>query len=153
MIGCRPLVLTGVTHDWPAMQRWLLQDTKARFGHLEVAIQAERSADLKCEQNKLDHRRSANLGEFVDPVLNGGATNDYYLTVNNEALWRPDFARFPLFRDVKVLEVIAEPDDTVFLPLGGCHQVTALDTSLSFSHSNLALPNRYSYLNPEIRNG
>lgn len=235
VIGCRPLVLTGVTHDWPAMQRWSAQDLKARFGHLAVEIQAERSADPNYEQNKLDHRRSANLGEFVDQVLNGGATNDYYLTANNEALrrpafaplladidtlpevcdraelarlssfwfgpagthtplhhdtlmlfhtqvvgrkrWRfisplqtprlynhnnvfspidldsPDFARFPLFRDVKVLEVIAQPGDTVFLPLGGWHQVTALDISLSFSYSNLALPNHYSYLNPEIRNG
>ena len=234
VIGSRPVVLTGVTHDWPAMQRWSPQDLKARFGHLDVEIQAERSADPNYEQNKLDHRRSANLGEFVDQVLSGGATNDYYLTANNEALrhpgfaplladigtlpdiceraelarlssfwfgpagthtplhhdtlmlfhtqvvgrkrWRfisplqtprlynhhnvfspididsPDFARFPLFRDVKVLEVTAEPGDTVFLPLGWWHQVSALDTSLSFSYSNLAVPNHYSYLNPEIRN-
>ena len=65
---------------------------------------------------------------------------------------RPDFERYPLFRDVKVLEVIVEPGETVFLPLGWWHQVTALDVSLSFSYSNIAVPNLYTYQNPEIRN-
>jgi hypothetical protein len=41
---------------------------------------------------------------------------------------------------------------TVYLPLGWWHQVTALDMSLSFSYSNVAVPNLYSYQNPEIRN-
>ena len=53
----------------------------------------------------------------------------------------PDFSKYPWFHDVKVLEVTAEPGDTVFLPLGWWHQVTALDTILSFSYSNLAVPN------------
>src|SRR5262245_16223719 len=43
--GCRPVVLTDVARDWPAMRRWSPQDLKARFGHLEVEIQAERNAD------------------------------------------------------------------------------------------------------------
>jgi hypothetical protein len=30
--------------------------------------------------------------------------------------------------------------------------VTALDVSLSFSYSNLALPNHYHFANPTIRN-
>jgi Cupin-like domain len=232
--GSRPLVLTEVARDWPALARWSPADLKARFGHLDVEIQAERSADPRYEINKLSHRRRARLGEFVDQVVAGGATNDYYLTANNEALrrpefaplladigtlpefcnraelaqrssfwfgpagtntplhhdtlmllhtqivgrkrWRfispletpklynfydvyspidldaPDLARFPSFADVKVLEVVAGPGDTVFLPLGWWHQVTALDVSLSFSYSNLAFPNHYTYQNPDIHN-
>ena len=232
--GSRPLVLTDVTRDWPAMQRWSPQDLKTRFGHLMVEIQAERSADPKFEENKLEHRRSVRLADFVDQVVGGGASNDYYLTANYEVLrrpefaplladigtlpdicdraelarlssfwfgpagtitplhhdalmlfhtqvvgrkrWRfisplqtprlynhngvfspidldqPDFDRYPLFRDVKVLEVLVEPGETVFLPLGWWHQVTALDMSLSFSYSNVAVPNTYTYANPEIRN-
>jgi Cupin-like domain len=232
--GSRPLVLTGLTRDWPAMKRWSAQDLKARFGHLDVEIQAERSADPNYEENKLAHRRKVRLADFVDQVVSGGATNDYYLTANNEALrspgfaplladigtlpdfcdraelprlssfwfgpagtntplhhdtlmlfhtqivgrkrWRfisplqtprvynhnnvfspidldkPDFDRYPLFRDVKVLEVVVEPGETVYLPLGWWHQVTALDMSLSFSYSNIAVPNQYTYQNPEIRN-
>ena len=51
-----------------------------------------------------------------------------------------------------MLEVVVEPGETVFLPLGWWHQVTSLDVSLSFSFSNLALPNDYRYDNPEIHN-
>lgn len=232
--GCRPVVLTDLARDWPAMQRWSPQDLKSRFGHLEVEIQAERSADPQYEQNKLNLRRGARLSDFVDRVLAGGPTNDYYMTANNEVLrrpefaplladigslppycdaaqlprlssfwfgpagtvtplhhdtlmllhtqivgrkrWRfvspletaklynhngvfspidvdkPDLARYPLFAQARVLEVIAEPGETVFLPLAWWHQVTSLDVSLSFSYSNLAVPNQFNYENPSILN-
>jgi ribosomal protein L16 Arg81 hydroxylase len=232
--GSRPLVLTGIARHWPAMKRWSPQDLAERFGHLQVEIQAERSADSNYEQNKLNHKRSVRLADFVATVLAGGASNDYYLTANNEALrqpgfapllddigplpelcdraelaqrasfwfgpagtvtplhhdtlmlfhtqivgrkrWRfispletprlynhfevyspidldrPDFERYPLLREVKVLEVVVEPGETVFLPLGWWHQVTALDVSLSFSYSNLGVPNHYQFANPMIRN-
>ena len=232
--GCRPLVITDLARDWPAMQRWSAADLKCRFGHLDVEIQAERSADPKYEENKLAHRRVARLSVFVDQVLAGGPTNDYYMTANNEALRRPEFSplladigrlpracdpatlassssfwfgpagtntplhhdtlmlfhtqivgrkrwrfisplqiaylynynnvfspidldrtdlhRYPDFAKAQVLEVVVEPGETVFLPLGWWHQVTSLDVSLSFSFSNLAVPNTFTYVNPEIHN-
>jgi Cupin-like domain len=232
--GCRPLVITDVARDWPAMRHWSPADLKQRFGHLDVEIQAERSADPRFEENKLAHRRTSRLSVFVDQVLEGGPTNDYYMTANNEALRRPEFAplladvgrlprvcdpaqlaafssfwfgpagtvtplhhdtlmlfhtqivgrkrwrfisplqiahlynhnnvfspidldqpdlhRYPDFVKAQVLEVIVEPGETVFLPLGWWHQVTSLDVSLSFSYSNLALPNAFTYVNPEIHN-
>lgn len=231
--GSRPLVLTGVAEDWPAMTRWSPQDLKARFGHLMVEIQAQRNADPNYEVNKLQHRAQVRLADYVDQVLAGGATNDHYLTANNEALRRPEFApllsdigalpefcnredlarsssfwfgpagtvtplhhdtlmllhtqvvgrkrwrfisplqtphlynytdvyspidldrpdlhRYPRFGQVTVLEVVVEPGETVYLPLGWWHQVTSLDVSLSFSYSNLAVPNDFSYVNPDIR--
>jgi ribosomal protein L16 Arg81 hydroxylase len=232
--GSRPLVLTDIAADWPAMARWSPADLKQRFGHLDVEIQAGRDTDPNYEQNKLMHRQRARLGEFVDKVLAGGPTNDYYMTANNEALrspefaplledigtlpeycdasqlaslssfwfgpagtitplhhdtimlfhtqivgrkrWRfvspletpnvynfnavfspidvdnPDLVRFPRFGSVKMLEVIVEPGETVFLPLGWWHQVKSLDVSLSFSFSNIALPNNFTYQNPTIDN-
>lgn len=234
VVGSRPLVLTDVARDWPAMARWSPQDLRARFGHLQVEVQAERGADPNYEVNKLDHRHSVRLADFVDQVLAGGVTNDYYLTANNEMLGRPEFApiladigslpafcdrsqlaqrcsfwfgpagtvtplhhdtlmlchtqivgrkrwrfisplqtpllynhfevyspididrpdlnRYPLFEQATVLEVVVEPGETVFLPLGWWHQVTALDVSLSFSFSNLAVPNHYPFNNPSITN-
>lgn len=232
--GCRPVVLTGHTTDWPAMQRWSPADLKARFGRLDVEVQADRKANPRYEEDKLAHRRTVRLGDFVDQVVAGGETNDYYLTANNEALRRPEFApllddvgslppccnraelaerssfwfgpggtvtplhhdtlmlfhtqvvgrkrwrlisplqgprlyntegvfspidldavdldRFPLFKDVRVLEVVVEPGETMFLPLGWWHQVRALDMSLSFSYSNLALPvaNQFTYVDPQL---
>jgi ribosomal protein L16 Arg81 hydroxylase len=62
----------------------------------------------------------------------------------------PDLARHPAFAQATVLEVVVEPGETVFLPLGWWHQVRSLDVSLSFSYSNLALPNQYPYDDPAI---
>jgi hypothetical protein len=234
VIGCRPVVITGLAKDWPALQRWSPQDLKQRFGHLEVEVQAERQADPQYEQNKLQHRRRVRLGEFVDHVLACGPSNDHYLTANNELLRRPEFAplladigslpdycdvaaldrscsfwfgpagtvtplhhdtlmlfhtqvvgrkrwrfvsplqtpklynyydvyspidpdrpdlqRYPDFAEVTVLDVVVEPGETMFLPLGWWHQVSALELSMSFSFSNPAVPNDYSYRNPDIRN-
>jgi Cupin-like domain len=230
--GCRPVVFTDVARDWPAARRWSPQDLKARFGHLDVEIQAERGGDAKYEENKLALRRQVRLATFVDQVVSGGATNDYYLTANNEMLRRPEFApllddigtlppffdraqlaakssfwfgpggtvtplhhdtlmlchtqivgrkrwrfvsplqwahvynhsgvyspvdvdrpdrvRHPDFAKATMLEVVVEPGETMFLPLGWWHQVTALDVSLSFSFSNLALHNHYEYTQPSI---
>jgi hypothetical protein len=232
--GCRPVVLTDVTVDWPAMQRWSPHDLKRRFGHLEVEVQAERSKSVRYEVDKLQHRRQVNLGDFVDRVVALGHSNDEYLTANNELLRRHEFApllddigslpaicdreqlahrssfwfgpggtvtplhhdtlmlfhtqvvgrkrwrfvsplhtprlynhfdvysdvnldavdlrRHPEFAGVKVLDVVVEPGETVFLPLGWWHQVSSLDVSLSFSYSNLDVPNDYAYANPSITN-
>ena len=230
--GSRPLVLTDVTADWPAMNRWSPTYLKQHFGHLSVEIQCRRNSDARYEENKLDHREMQPFGDFIERVLSGGPTNDYYMTANNEALrqpgfapllddigtlpsicdraqlsrsssfwfgpagtvtplhhdtlmlfhtqvvgrkrWRfisplqtpklynfngvfspidvdkPDLARFPLFADVTMLEVVVEAGETVFLPLGWWHQVTSLDVSLSFSYSNLTIPNQFSYANPTM---
>jgi Cupin-like domain len=231
-IGSRPVVLTDAAHDWPALQRWSPHYLRERFGDLEVEVQAERNADPKFEQNKQQHRRTMRLGEFVDRVLAGGATNDYYLTANNEILrrpefaplladigtlpdfcrqddlarsinfwfgpagtntplhhdtlmllhtqvvgrkrWRfispldtprvynysgvfspididhPDLARYPLFGGVKVLDVVVEPGETIFLPLAWWHQVAGLDVSLSVSYTNIDLPNDWQFVDPHV---
>jgi hypothetical protein len=232
--GCRPVVLTDVARDWPASTRWSPADHKRRFGHLTVEIQDGRNADPRYEENKLEHRRMVPLGPFVDRVLAGGPTNDYYMTANNEALRRPEFApllsdigrlpavcdpaqlpqrssfwfgpagtltplhhdtimlfhtqvvgrkrwrlispletpklynynnvfspidvdrpdlhRYPLFGQVTMLDVVVEPGETMFLPLAWWHQVVSMDVSLSFSYTNLDVPNHYTYQNPEIHN-
>ncbi len=230
----RPLVLTDVAKDWPALKHWSPHYLKDHFGHLDLQLQAQPSADPKHEPSKPSAQRLVRLSVFVDQVLAGGAPSNYQLAAHSEALRRPDFApllkdigelhpicnraelpqhasfwfgpggtvtplqhdtqmlmhtqivgrkrwrfispldthrlynyfgayspidldapdfyRFPAFRDVKVLEVIAEPGDTVFLPLGWWHQVKSLDVSLSFSYSNLAVPNQYTFANPTITN-
>ena len=232
--GSRPLVLTGMTRDWPAMHRWSPRDLQQRFGHLEVEVQLDRSADASFEQNKVHHRRKVRLGTFVDQVLQGGSTNDYYLTASNENLRHPEFApilqdigtlpdfciaadllrsasfwfgpagtltplhhdtlmllhtqvvgrkrwrfisplqtsmvynhfevyspvdidqpdldRYPLFAQATILDVVVEPGETVFLPLGWWHQVTSLDVSMSLSFTNLDVPNQYTFDNPSLLN-
>lgn len=232
--GCRPVVLQGVADDWPAMQRWSPADLRERFGHLEVDVQVGRNSDALFEQNKTQLRKRMKVAEFVDLVVGGGATNDHYLTANDEMMrkpefmplladigsmpplcdrsllhtaasfwfgpagtrtplhhdtlmlfhtqvvgrkrWRfvsplqtpllynrmgvyspidldaPDYARYPLLRQAKVLDTVLEPGDTLFLPLGWWHQVSSLELSMSFSYTNFDIPNEFSYVNPSIGN-
>jgi len=236
VLGSKPVVLTDVTEDWPALRRWSPADLRERFGHLDVDVQVGRNSDALFEQNKTQLRQRMSVAEFVDLVVSGGATNDHYLTANDEMLrrpeflpllqdigrmppicepallhtaasfwfgpagtrtplhhdtlmlfhtqvvgrkrWRfvsplqtpllynrtgvyspvdldaPDYARYPLLRDARVLDVVLEPGDTLFLPLGWWHQVSSLDLSMSFSYTNLAadIPNEFSYQNPSIGN-
>jgi hypothetical protein len=232
--GSRPVVLTDVARDWPAMQRWSPADLRARFGHLDVDVQVGRDRDALFEQRKTALRQRMKVAAFVDLVTRGGATNDHYLTANDEMLrrpefmpllqdigtmpplcdpallhtaasfwfgpagtrtplhhdtlmlfhtqvvgrkrWRfvsplqtpllynrmgvyspidldaPDFQRYPRLREAVVLETVLEPGDTLFLPLGWWHQVTALEMSMSFSYTNFAadVPNTFSFDNPSI---
>jgi hypothetical protein len=232
--GCRPLVITGLASDWPALQRWSLADLRSRFGHLDVEIQGGRDADRHYEVNKLEHRRTVRLADFIDRIGAIDAGNDEYLTANNEVMRRPEFApllddigtlpdfcqrerlavassfwlgprgavtplhhdtlmlmhtqvvgrkrwrlispldtprlynhrsvfsdvdpespdlqRHPDFAGVQVLDVVVEPGETLFLPLGWWHQVRSLDVAMSFSFTNIDTANNFSFDNPDITN-
>jgi hypothetical protein len=108
VIGCRPVVLTDVTRDWPAMTRWSPDDLKQRFGQVEVEIQDGRNANPKYEEARELHRHAVNMSEFVDRVVSGGATNDYYMTANNGTLRRPEF--LPLLDDIGTLPPVCRRD-------------------------------------------
>jgi hypothetical protein len=221
--GCRPVVLTDLARDWPAMQRWSFAEFKRRYGALTVQVQAGRDSDTDFEINKVQHRRETNFAAFVDRILTSTETNDEYLTANNELLRRPEFnglldevgplpdfcvqsalrnsaflwvgpagtktplhhdtvmlfhtqivgrkrwrfvsplsgpslyndfdvyspvnfesldlQRFPDAAKVRVLDVVVEPGETIFLPLAWWHQVTSLDQCISLSFTNLDVPN------------
>ena len=84
---------------------------------------------------------------FISPLQTPRLYNyfDVYSPIDLDA---PDWVKYPDFEGVQVLEVIAEPGDTVFLPLGWWHQVSALDVSVSLSYTNLDVPNHYSFTHP-----
>jgi hypothetical protein len=52
-------------------------------------------------------------------------------------------ARFPDLDGVHVHQVILQPGDALFIPLGWWHQVTALDFSVSVTHTNFIWPNDF----------
>ncbi len=64
-----------------------------------------------------------------------------------------DLQRYPDFRNVKVLDVVLEPGETLFLPLGWWHQVTSLEVSISLAYSNLDTLNEFEYEHPGIVDG
>lgn len=225
--GCRPLVLTDLAREWPAMKSWSFEEMARRYGHMTVQVQGGRNTDPDFEINKGRHRHDTNFGDFLRRVGASGPSNDEYLTANNELLRRPDFAglladigpmtelmdqaalrssaslwigpagtrtplhhdtlmlmhtqvvgrkrwrfvsplsgprlyndfevyspvdfeefdaqRFPDAAQLKVLDVVVEPGETMFLPLAWWHQVTSLDRCISVSLTNVAVPNDFDF--------
>ncbi|MGB7444046.1 MAG: cupin-like domain-containing protein [Coleofasciculaceae cyanobacterium] len=60
-------------------------------------------------------------------------------------LENPDYDKYPLFKNVKVLEVVLEPGEMIFVPVGWWHQVKALDISIAVSFTNFVFPNQFNY--------
>jgi hypothetical protein len=60
----------------------------------------------------------------------------------------PDLKKYPLFQQAKPIEVILEPGEVIFIPVGWWHYVKSLDISISVSFTNFVFPNYYEWNNP-----
>lgn len=47
----------------------------------------------------------------------------------------------PRIRDLRTAEIVLEPGEVLFIPIGWWHQVEALDFSVSISYTNFVWPN------------
>jgi Cupin-like domain len=57
----------------------------------------------------------------------------------------PDFGRHPLFRRARVIDVVVEAGETLFLPVGWwCHTLT-LGISITIALTNFIYPNHYEW--------
>ena len=65
-----------------------------------------------------------------------------YSEVDCEA---PDYEKYPLFREVSRVDVILEPGQALFIPVGWWHQVRSLDVSVSLSFTNFMVANDYAW--------
>lgn len=63
-------------------------------------------------------------------------------------IFNVDYVKFPLMRNVQVIETIVEPGETLFLPLGWWHAVEALEPSISVSSIAFKYPNHWKFNNP-----
>lgn len=55
-----------------------------------------------------------------------------------------DYERYPLFKKATVIELILEPGEILFLPIGCWHYVRGLDISLTMSFTNFLFKNDFS---------
>lgn len=78
-----PLILTGITKNWAALSRWNPEYLKTNYGQVEIEVQSNRNSDRLYEINIEKHRRKMQMADYVDAVVSGGATNDYYMVANN----------------------------------------------------------------------
>lgn len=52
-----------------------------------------------------------------------------------------DLSNHPRLRDVRLLDIILEPGEALYIPVGWWHQVNALDFSVSITYTNFRWPN------------
>jgi hypothetical protein len=81
----QPVIITGMLDDCVARTRWSIDDFAARFSEREVEVQFGRNADQQYELNSIAHKKQMLFGDYVRLVRDSGATNDFYMTANNNS--------------------------------------------------------------------
>lgn len=121
----RPVVLTGLTDDWPALRLWGPDYFRSRFGSVKVEVTHRRDADKRYERNFTSHRTTVDFAEYVSMVERPGAGNDTYLVARNRVLELPglralndDFSCIegfldPLTADVPYVRLWFGPEGTL----------------------------------------
>lgn len=226
----RPVVLTDLSQDWTANNKWTLPYLAEQFGAETIEIQERRENDPLYELNSIKHKAKITVKDFVERI-GRGPSNDFYMTANNHVfkdtsmsqmlddigslpsyverpekgdgkwhlwvgpagtvtplhhdenlllhtqitgrkrwklispmdtpniynntavfsqvdLYNIDYSRFPLMKNVNITDVVLEPGDTLFLPLGWWHGVEALEPSISVSFTSFKQPNSWTFNNP-----
>jgi ribosomal protein L16 Arg81 hydroxylase len=220
----KPVIITGMMENWPALSKWNYDYFKARLGDREVEVQKGRNQDANYEINGPQHKHKMKFAEYVDLVASADTTNDFYMTANNSSnnkaalreLWEDirlmpeyldtrssddgffwfgpagtktpfhhdltnnfmaqvmgrkqvklmaacdvahvynhlhcytpvdggaiDYERFPMMRNVQVMECELNPGELLFLPVGCWHYVYGLEPSVTMSFINFKLDNNY----------
>lgn len=146
----RPVILTDIANDWPALTKWTPDFFKHHYGDVEVEVQYGRGADPNYEQNKLKLRRNIRLGDFIDDVQRAGSSNEMYMTANNEALKTGPLAS--LVDDIGTLPSYLNPDrvkQDTFLWLGPAGTVTPLHhDTVHLLHLQIVGRKRWRFVSP-----
>jgi LPS sulfotransferase NodH len=58
---------------------------------------------------------------------------------------QPELDRYPKFSRATVTDVIVEPGEVLFMPVGWWHQIRALDVSITVSFTNFVFPNHFAW--------
>lgn len=78
-------------------------------------------------------------------------TTQWWRVYNNGGVFsdvdceKPDLRRYPRFRDATIIDIVLEPGEVLFMPVGWWHHVRALDVSMSISFTNFVFPNFFTW--------
>lgn len=127
----RPVIITGMMDDWPALKKWNLNYFREHFAEREVEVQFGRDADANYELNSIAHKRTMRFGEYVDLIEQQSPTNDFYMTANNDGKNRD--ALIELWQDlIQVPQYLAPNENNRgFFWLGPAGTVTPLHHDLT----------------------
>ncbi len=81
----RPVIITGMMDNWPALSKWNLDFFETHFGERAIEVQFGRNAGENYEIEREKYLKSIRFAEFIALIRSAGTTNDFYLTANNNS--------------------------------------------------------------------
>lgn len=81
----RPVVITGMMDDWPAMRKWNLDFFQKQFGDRDIEVQMGRNAGANYEVEREKFIKKISMSQFIEMIRSSNGTNDFYLTANNNS--------------------------------------------------------------------
>jgi len=62
-----------------------------------------------------------------------------------------DYEKYPLMKNVDIMEITVEEGEAIFLPVGWWHNVVSKDICISLSFCGFVFPNAWNFVNPQER--
>jgi ribosomal protein L16 Arg81 hydroxylase len=103
----RPVLLTDVASEWPALRQWTPEHFTDVIGDEEIEVMGNREANPRYEREAHAHKQRMPLRVYVEKILNCSPSNDTYLVANNHLL-DSDAAK-PLWQDFAMDERYLDP--------------------------------------------
>jgi len=126
----RPVIITGMMDDWPAMRKWSLDYFAEKFADREVEVQMGRTAGADYEIDQQKYTSKIKFGAFIDKLRTAGETNEFYLTANNTSTNRKVLPE--LWDDiVQVPEYLASDSPGGFFWMGPAGTITPFHHDLT----------------------
>jgi hypothetical protein len=124
----RPVIITGMMQEWPALRKWNLDFFAQNFGDREIEVQFGRNAGENYEIEREKYLKILKMSEFVDLIRTAKNTNDFYLTANNNSSNKKVLAE--LWNDIVQIPEYLSGND----PLGGFLWMGPIGTITPFHH-------------------
>ncbi len=81
----RPVIISGMMDEWPALRKWNLEFFQEKFGEREIEVQMGRNSGANYEREREKFISRITFARFIDMIRSSNGTNDFYLTANNNS--------------------------------------------------------------------
>lgn len=87
----KPVILTSMMQDWPALKKWKPDFFLTEYGHVPIEITKGREKNEAYEKNFRKTITKMPFGEFIELIQKNPVSNDSYLVARNYFFSNPHF--------------------------------------------------------------